>query len=173
VLRKAGEPAKAADVLYAGRERARQMASGLRYIGLTLLKWTIGYGLGLRYFRCLWWLAGLTLIGLGVLQAHALACWLSESICQAIWPCYGHIDIADSIVYSFQKPLPPFAKLKEFSGIILGPVATWYFYLHQLIGYVLAGFRLGRLDAEVVGSVSFITVSAVWRLRTLVHSRVP
>jgi hypothetical protein len=68
VFRSAGEPAKAFDVLFASRERARgltkkkrtieknppglgrPMFPGWRYIGLTLLKLTIGYGLGYRYF---------------------------------------------------------------------------------------------------------------------------
>ena len=65
VLRKAGESAKANDILYASREQERKRARWGRFIGLTLLKWTTGYGLGLRYFRSLGWVAGFT--GLGVL----------------------------------------------------------------------------------------------------------
>lgn len=155
VLRRAGEPAKAATVLYAGRERARRheresyMAQrkgragswasgavslrlpgwyGWRHTGLTLLKWTIGYGLGLRYFRCLWWIAGLTLLGAVVLQVDAM-----------------HIHFAEGVVYSFQRLLPPLARIEEFPKTSLNTFSRWYFYIHQLIGYVLAGFLAAGL----------------------------
>ena len=155
VLRKAGEPSKAAAVLYAGRERARRHEReryvaqwrrragqrvtrrgrphlpvwyGSRHAGLTLLKWTTGYGLGLRYFRCLWWIAGLTLLGTVVVSVDAM-----------------HINFARSLVYSFQKLLPSFAKIEEFPRVRLGTFARWYFYAHQLAGYVLAGFLAAGL----------------------------
>ena len=155
VLRKAGEPSKVAAVLYAGRERARRHEReryvaqrprragqrvmrrerphlpvwyGSRHAGLTLLKWTTGYGLGLRYFRCLWWIAGLTLLGTVVVSVDAT-----------------HINFARSLVYSFQKLLPSFAKIEEFPRVRLGTFARWYFYAHQLAGYVLAGFLAAGL----------------------------
>jgi hypothetical protein len=56
-----------------------------------------------------------------------------------------HIHVADSVVYSFQNLLPPFAKLQSFNGVILGAFARWYFYFHQLVGYVLAGFLTAGL----------------------------
>jgi hypothetical protein len=69
-------------VLYEGRERARREARDTwrlpgprtelsRFIGMTLLKWTIGYGLGLKYFRCLLWIFGFTLFGMVVLYYGA------------------------------------------------------------------------------------------------------
>jgi hypothetical protein len=71
VLRDAGEQEKAQDILYAGRERQRTEAmknrSWAQWLGLSALKWTIGYGLGARYFRALWWVGGLVLIGVATL----------------------------------------------------------------------------------------------------------
>jgi hypothetical protein len=55
VLREAGQPGKANEVLYAGKERERLEAAKKgekgRYWWLTFLWATIGYGLGKRFFR--------------------------------------------------------------------------------------------------------------------------
>ncbi len=52
VLRAMGQPEMADDVLYAGRERERKEAweggDKLRWFGLSMLNWTIGYGIGHR-----------------------------------------------------------------------------------------------------------------------------
>lgn len=73
-LRKAGELDKADQVLYASRERARRVYAGRepthpearswpRWLWLSTLKWTIGYGIGLRYFRALLWVIFFTAVG--------------------------------------------------------------------------------------------------------------
>jgi uncharacterized protein YjbI with pentapeptide repeats len=139
VLRKNGDPAMAADVLYAGRERARREARDtwglrgrqdalLRFIGMTLLKWTIGYGLGLRYFRCLIWIAVLTSIGMVILHNDATV--LDTGV---------HPQRLDSFVYSFQK-LVPLVEFEKFDQVRLGHWAKMYFYVHRTLGYVLALF---------------------------------
>jgi hypothetical protein len=148
VLRKGGEPERAADVLYASREQARHKAAGkrfslfglppmrvptLRYIGMTLLKWTIGYGLGSRYFYCLIWIVLFIIIGAIVVH---------EGGNNMIWR--GSIEWGDCVVYSIVKLLP-FANLDEFKWIALSSLAKWYFYFHQLVGYVFAGFLAGGL----------------------------
>ena len=50
VFREAGEPVKANAVLYASRERARRLAwergQCAHWLGVPLLNWTLGYGLG-------------------------------------------------------------------------------------------------------------------------------
>ena len=82
LFRRAGEPGKANDILYAARERRRRLALSkvddrgyckdrevLEGVGLGMLRLTIGYGLGNRYFRVLWWVGGLTLLGTFVLIA--------------------------------------------------------------------------------------------------------
>ncbi len=66
LFREAGEPEKANAILYAARERRRGEAwskvddygqarerNWLRWLGMSMLKWTIGYGFGGRYFRVL------------------------------------------------------------------------------------------------------------------------
>jgi hypothetical protein len=72
VLRAMGHPEIADDVLYAGRERERneawQRGDYPRWFWLSLLSWTIGYGIGLRYFRALWWVVGLVLAATIVLR---------------------------------------------------------------------------------------------------------
>jgi hypothetical protein len=148
VCRKAGEPVLASDVLYASRERAREKAAedriplfgvlpvrgpSWRYLGMNLLKWTIGYGIGLRYFRCLWWILGFTALGTAVLSAGVF-----------LGAAPQNIQPINYVVYSVVRLLP-FAKLDEFKDVKLGPFATWYFLFHQLAGYVLAGFLAAGL----------------------------
>jgi hypothetical protein len=77
VFRASGDTAAANAVLYAARERERTEAreefkrsktkAGLSWLGLELLKWTIGYGLGGRYFRALVPVGVLTFVGAVVL----------------------------------------------------------------------------------------------------------
>ena len=152
VFRSAAEPEKAHEVMFASRERARRLAKvertidnlpgfglwkvpGWRYFGLTILKWTIGYGLGYRYFWSLWWVLGFTLLGVIVLQIDTHQHIDTDQ----------HIDIAGSVIYSFQKLLPPFAKLESSLKYTPGPFAAWYFYIHQLVGFVLAAFLTAGL----------------------------
>jgi hypothetical protein len=144
VLRKNGDPAMAADVLYAGRERARCEARNtwrlpgrwtalLRFIGMTLLKWTIGYGLGLRYFRCLWWIIGITALGMAVLYFGATVLDTNTGLTKA------QLGFGDSLVFSLQK-LIPLVQFEKFDQVQLVSFTRWYFYIHQLAGYVLALF---------------------------------
>ena len=89
VLRDAGDPQKANAILYAGRERARKEARKsrqfCRWSGLTILSLTMGYGLGYRYFRVVWWLITITLVGTMVLAKSipadnlALPSWLTSA----------------------------------------------------------------------------------------------
>jgi hypothetical protein len=85
ILRKTGYKDKARDILYAGRERERSTVTGLNWLGVTLLKYIIGYGY--NNFRVLYWV--LILCGLGILTlrlsgqeaAHRMKYWgLSYSL---------------------------------------------------------------------------------------------
>ena len=49
VLREAGKNDKADDILYAGKERERANATGLRWLRLTFLNYSIGYGYRIYY----------------------------------------------------------------------------------------------------------------------------
>ncbi len=63
VLRSMGHAKSANAILYAGKERERNEATGLNWWGLSLLKWIIGYGYGYRYFCVVPWVAVITLFG--------------------------------------------------------------------------------------------------------------
>jgi hypothetical protein len=154
VLRKTGEPSMAAYVLYKGRERARSEARvewrlpgnqtlllpGWRFIGMTLLKWTTGYGLGLRYFRCLVWIAILTGIGIFVLQNDATVLDARTGFSGVLQDgATVHPRFLDSFIYSFQK-LIPLVEFEKFDQVQLGHWAKIYFFVHRTLGYVLALF---------------------------------
>ena len=90
VLREAGYPTKATDVLYAGRKRARRQAckdgERLRWMGMWLMQLTIGYGLGWRYFFALGWVVAFTLLGILILikgGQHCPSSWLIPILCQS------------------------------------------------------------------------------------------
>jgi hypothetical protein len=137
VLRESGYPSKANAIRYAARKRSRREAlerregkprEWPRWIGLTLLQYTIGYGIGARYFRVLWWFGGITLIGFLVLLG---------SIEKSNW------DLLKMAWASFDQVLP-IVKLNEgHEKLILGICSSWtiaYFYVQKLVGYVLGGF---------------------------------
>jgi hypothetical protein len=155
VFRAAGDPDRADAVLYAARDRelARNWREegGCRYgldllllkgscwnaLGLTLLKVTIGYGLGSGYFLAVAWVALFTAIGVGVL-------WFS-SAARAKGPlwCVGA---------SLDHLLPIVELNKEFTDFFDDPKRERlssrqlaYFAVQALIGYVLASFVVAGL----------------------------
>ena len=149
VFRRAGEPEWASDVLYASRRRAEQTAAEERIplfsiehlrvptwhsLGMRLLNWTIGYGLGYRYFRCLWWILGFTVLGTGILFLAPPPLIQGQPVPENV------LNPANYVVYSLVRLLP-FFTLDEFKDVSLSSFAKWYFYFHQLVGWVLAGWR--------------------------------
>jgi hypothetical protein len=137
VLRESGYSSKANAILYAARQRSRTAAwerrkgkplELLRWIGLTFLQYTIGYGLGARYFWVLGWFGGFTLIGFLVLLG---------SIEKSNW------DLFEMAWASFDQVLPIVKLNGEHEKLILGICNNWtiaYFYIQKVIGYVLGGF---------------------------------
>lgn len=130
VLRTAGQYGKADDILYAGRERERAEATGPKWIGLTLLNYSIGYGY--RYLYSLIWIA--VLVGLGAV----VLCRTGEGKKHKM--PYG-------IAYSVDMLLP-IVRLREyhFDGVKLLGFARYYFYFHKLMGYMLASFLIAGLS---------------------------
>jgi hypothetical protein len=144
-FRKAGEPKKANDILYKARERRRdslkESGHWLKWLGISLLKWTMGYGLGGRYFRVLWWVIGLTLFGAVLLKVAGLPA-----------PKFGL-----SLVFLSLDELLPIITLDKAHESILtnAPAATggstlpyWllvYFYFHKIAGWVLGSFLVAGL----------------------------
>jgi len=136
---------KANDVLYAGRELARanawrNRALGL-WLGLSLLKWTIGYGLGARYFRVLYWVAAFVLIGV-------ITLWLDQTIGgyqltsesrSPIWMVAASVDALLPIVTldkTFTDAVP--AKLFSFYSRLV-------FWTLGITGWILGSFLVAGL----------------------------
>jgi len=142
VFRAVGEPTKAQAVRYASRERARREAKrerlwrlplpGWRWWGLTLLKSAIGYGIGLKYFRALAWVIGLTIVGTCVL-------FLSGQPPEGLPP-----DLPARVIYSLDQLLP-FVELETYDRVVLNDGVAYYFYAQKLFGWVLASFLVAGL----------------------------
>jgi hypothetical protein len=112
----------------------------LRFIGMTLLKWTMGYGLGLRYFRCLLWIAAFTAIGMGFLHCDAAVSDTRTGFPITLLDgAMARPKPLDSAVYSLQK-LIPLVEFEKFDQVQLGRYAKVYFDIHRILGYVLALF---------------------------------
>lgn len=111
-------------------------------MGLSVLDLTIGYGLGNRYFRVLWWVGGLTLVGAFVLigiGSHAWAEFPSiffASLDQLL-PIISLDKAHDVLIFGDLKAKPP-CEAQAFGVRV-------YFYLHKILGWVLASFLVAGL----------------------------
>jgi len=130
VLRDGGQAGKADDALYAGRERERtEVATGLDFVWKTALHAFIGHGY--RVHRALYWILGFVVLGAIVLrvsgegQRNKMPIGLSYSL--------------DTLI--------PIVRLREYhySHVDLAGWARYYFYFHQIMGYVLASFLIAGL----------------------------
>ncbi|MBU1277318.1 MAG: hypothetical protein KJ720_18255, partial [Proteobacteria bacterium] len=125
-LRESGQPDKANEVMYAGLERERKQLAkrSLPRLGRTLLKGTIGYGLGYRYFRALIWallflIAGAVVCGAGGGSSHGALFCLGFSL--------------DNML-----PLIDLRPEHEAMSMALAGFAKFYFlFIQQLVGWVL------------------------------------
>jgi hypothetical protein len=153
LFRRAGEPDKANDLLYAARERRRRAAlkkvrirghrgEVFEGVGLGFLRWTIGYGLGNRYFRVLWWVGGLSLLGMFVLVAagqHLPERWpsLFFASLDRFLPVIKLNKAHEALIFGDSSAHPP-----------VDPQPYWvqiYFYVHKIIGWVLGSFVIAGL----------------------------
>ncbi len=161
LLREAGYPTKANDILYASRQRARRQARTRRewprWLGMVLLEWTIGYGLGMRYFRATGWAALITAIGMFVFTESLRtpdepAVWFApvQSADSASVPSAAaasaqtnvRLDIYDLAWASFDQLLPIVTLDKKrherlTTSRSLPSWAIYYFYVHKLVGWAL------------------------------------
>jgi hypothetical protein len=155
-FRRSGEPAKAERVLYESRERERREASGWgRWLWLTVLKWTIGYGIGLRYFRAFGWVAAFTLLGAiliaspssqGVGSLSRMDLGRSQIPAkQAAEPQEPLNDWPAKVAYSLDELLPIVQLDKAHEDIRAEGYVKYYFYLHRLVGWTLASFLVAGL----------------------------
>ncbi|MFQ5965915.1 MAG: hypothetical protein ACE5KZ_16745 [Candidatus Scalinduaceae bacterium] len=130
ILREAGYKNKAIDILFEGKKRERREASTwLTWFNLTLQHIFVGYGYRFRF--TFFWVIALTLIG-------AIVLWATGQGLANGMP-YG-------LSYSLDKLLP-IIRLNESHYIIkLAGFAKYYFYIHIILGYVLASFLIAGLS---------------------------
>ena len=123
-------------MLYAGRERARERAWSdddyFSWLGGSLLKLTIGYGYGYRYFWALYWVAALVALGAIILRVTG----------QNRRPDGNTIGLW----YSLEMLLPIVELRKQHNDIDLERFARYYFYFHKMTGFVLASFLIAGLS---------------------------
>jgi uncharacterized protein YjbI with pentapeptide repeats len=149
-FREAGEPRKATDILYGAREQQRRAALSTvdgrgqpkqrdwsLGLGLWALRLTIGYGLGHRYFRALWWVLGLTLLSMLLLVAiggHSVAQWplLFFASLDQLLPVITLNKAHETLIFGHPWAKPPYALLA-------------YFYVLKMAGWVLGSFIVAGL----------------------------
>lgn len=136
VQRQGGQSEKANRILYAGRERVRAAAGAAgvfhRWLGLTLMKWSIGYGIGYGYFRALAWALAFTVIGYFALGPGPVGAAGPDNVQLTTW--------LDKAVYSFDQLLPIIELNRSFSGVKLPEAVEHYFYAHRILGFLLGSF---------------------------------
>ncbi|MCE2486993.1 MAG: hypothetical protein J4F42_15875 [Desulfurellaceae bacterium] len=135
VLSDAGKSNTANAVLFAVKERERRSATGWRRVGLSILQYGIGYGIGVYTFRVLWWAISVVLFGWGVL------CIWEEP--QNHWEPIGFWFSLDYLL--------PIIRLRDthYETVNLSSVVRLYFYIHQIIGYVLASLLIAALSGII------------------------
>jgi hypothetical protein len=132
VLRAQGRPDAADDILYSGKQQERTQAGFSRRVWLIALDWFIGYGY--RIDRALIWVAGFLFGGVAVLRLSGEG--------QRNGMPYG-------IAYSFDTLLPIISLREKHREIDLSGWARYYFYVHKIMGYVLASFLIAGLSGLV------------------------
>jgi hypothetical protein len=136
VFRVTGAPTKVDHILYASRRRARREAwrqgQYFRWLGSSILDWTIGYGLGGRYFRALAWVIAFTIIG---------ACLLYFSGQPNAGLAAG---LPARLIYSLDQLLP-IVEFEKYDKVVLTGAIAYYFYAQKLIGWALGSFLVAGL----------------------------
>lgn len=158
VFRKAGQKQKAEDILYESKERERaEVPSWLDWLSLTLLKIFIGYGY--RTISCiiLWVLVftGIGTIMLSISKDNPFNSVLGNT--RAVIPqrLYNYFprslascveNYLPLIAYSFDRFLP-IIRLREsyYTRTELQGWLAYYFYFHQLMGFVLASLLIASI----------------------------
>ena len=126
VLRAAGHEERAHDVLYANSTREHKEATGWKRAWLWALWLFIGYGHGWRTFVALLW--AVALVGVG-----RLVLWWYEENERGVWYC---IDLV----------IPVVRLSEQHYEVELTTDAKYYFYGHQILGYILIFFVIGGLS---------------------------
>lgn len=132
VLAAFGHEDKAHDILYEGRDIQREQpnVSLGRWLLLSALKYTIGYGYGWRYFYALAWVVFLVIVGTIVLRL-----------------CDERYDQERlGVWYSLDMLLPVIRLREKHYKVDLNCTAVrQYFFVHKILGYVLTFFVIAGL----------------------------
>ena len=129
VLQAGGRFDDAIDVRYAGKDAELRAASGWRRIWLFLLKWSIGFGYRLQ--DAFAWAAAFVLLGWAVLYATGQRTKHGMTL---------------GLVYSFDMLLPLVQLSKKHDDVDLDPWPRRYFYVHKMIGVILASFIVAGIS---------------------------
>jgi hypothetical protein len=123
VVQAQGNQTLATKIRYAGRERERSEAKGGTWAWLTVLKWVIGYGHHPEL--SILWSLGFVVVGAIVLRISGEG------------PRNG---MPYGLAYSFDILLPIIRLRDKHYAIDLKTWARYYFYVHRIMGYLLATF---------------------------------
>ena len=132
VLASYGADATARAVLIAGRERHRTALPWWcpeRWL-LWALRWTIGYGYGAGELRALGWALLIVLIGTVVARCNG-----------SRWPDGER----PGFWYSLDRLLPGIRLSERYANFEVPGRARYYFFVHQLAGYILLFFVVAGL----------------------------
>ncbi len=158
VFRKAGQTKKALEILYESKERERtEVASRLDWFWLTLLKIFIGYGYRTIFCVTLW---VLVFTGIGTIMLkiskdnpfNSIRGNTSAIIPQRLYNYFPRSlasyveNYFPLISYSFDRFLP-IIRLREshYTKTELQGWLAYYFYFHQLMGFVLLSLLLASI----------------------------
>ena len=129
VLQANGLADDAIDVRFAAKDAELRAASGWRRIGLFTLKWSIGFGYRLQ--EAFAWALCFVLLGWVVLCATGQRTKHGRTL---------------GLVYSFDMLLPLVQLSKKHDEIELDTWPRRYFYVHKLIGVILASFIVAGIS---------------------------
>ena len=139
-LREAGMPDRADQVLIKGRERQQSDAwkehKYSLWAGLTILEYSIGYGIGKSTFRALYWILLFSLVGTWVCIRPKAKKQLEIE---------GYTSFFDYFIYSLDMLLPLIVLRKKNENIELPRLHRIYFYFHKVIGWLLLSFVIASL----------------------------
>ena len=139
VFRAAGYDEKADSILFANRDRERSESGPFKWLLLTTLKYSIGYGYGLYFFRALPLFLMLVVLGtlFVVLEERSKRNKADGSLYRFYWDCF---------FYSLDVLLPGIELRKHHRvGEDLSERAYYSFYFLKLTGYVLIFFVIAGL----------------------------
>jgi hypothetical protein len=145
ILNSMGYPEKANTILYTCKNREKKEAlrkgNHWKWLGMSIIDWTIGYGFGPRYFRSLIWVGALSFLGVLVMYTLPEAQLVSTStemgsVLITFWGKLG---------FSIDRLLP-LVWLDERFRFTFNGWQLYYFYFHQLVGFMLGTFVVAGLS---------------------------